>query len=126
MQGFAEVFEPGFLQEQVNGIWRQLGVVACLPIQLAYNRFGRARELGLANQLELVAAVAHLDAQSLLYEQKVFVELPAQVGKAAGIDGLDAETMYLQGSVQNNLSVTSWNSGNHSIARNRRDAKMPR
>jgi len=47
----------------------------------------------------------------------MFVELATEAGETAGIDGFDAEAMYVQGSVQNDLSVTSLESAMHSIAR---------
>jgi hypothetical protein len=45
--------------------------------------------LGLTNQLELIAAVADLDFQALFDQAQMLVELPAQVGEAASLEGLE-------------------------------------
>lgn len=52
---------------------------------------------GLANQFELVAAVADLDVQAFLDLVQVLVELPAEIGEAARVEGFQGEAMKIQG-----------------------------
>jgi len=67
----------------MDGIGRQLAVVAGLAIQLAQHRFGGTGQFGITDQLELVTSVAHFNAQPLFNEEQVFVKLAAEAGKAA-------------------------------------------
>jgi hypothetical protein len=59
--------------------------------------------LGIADQLELIAAVADLDGQALFDQAQVLVELPAQIGEAAGLKGLENKTMWFYGCVQGRI-----------------------
>src|SRR5690606_35654830 len=117
LQRFAEVFQARLLQIQVHGIRRQIPVVPGLAIELAQHRLGGAGDGRVANQLEMVAAVADFDAEALLDHAEVFIELAAETGEAPGVDGLDAEAMNSQGNVQISPFWAVWRSGNHSIAR---------
>src|SRR5690606_8304123 len=97
LQRFAEVFQARLLQIQVHGIRRQIPVVPGFAIELAQDRLGGAGDGGVANQLEMVAAVADFDAEALLDHAEVFIELAAETGEAPGVYGLDAEAMDSQG-----------------------------
>ncbi|CAI9004849.1 hypothetical protein EMIT0P218_90144 [Pseudomonas sp. IT-P218] len=57
----------------------------------------------LADQLELVSAVADLDGQALFDQAQMLVELPAQIGEAASLKGLEDETMWFDGCVQGRI-----------------------
>jgi hypothetical protein len=59
--------------------------------------------LTLADQFELVSAVADLDSQALLDQAQVLVELPAQIGEAASLERLEDETMWFDGCVQGRI-----------------------
>jgi hypothetical protein len=58
---------------------------------------------GVADQLELVSAVADLDGQALFDQAQMLVELPAQIGEAASLKGLEDKTMWFYGSVQGRI-----------------------
>jgi hypothetical protein len=55
---------------------------------------------GFTNQLELIAAVADLDAQALFDQAQVLVELSAQIGETASLKRLEEKTMGFDGCVQ--------------------------
>lgn len=56
--------------------------------------------LELADQFELIAAVADHDRQALFDQAQVLVELPAQIGEAVSLKGLEDKTMRFYGCVQ--------------------------
>ncbi|MNR65640.1 hypothetical protein D3C85_1887740 [compost metagenome] len=55
---------------------------------------------GLADQFELIAAIADHDRQALFDQAQMLVELPAQIGKAMSLKGLEYEAMGFYGCVQ--------------------------
>ncbi|GID06685.1 hypothetical protein TMM008_38870 [Pseudomonas sp. 008] len=59
--------------------------------------------LGLADQFELVSAVADLDGQALFDQAQMLVELPAQIGEAASFKRLEDEAMWFYGCVQGRI-----------------------
>ncbi|MCY1296185.1 hypothetical protein D9M70_455600 [compost metagenome] len=97
--GVDQFLDARFLQEQVHQVRRQLGGLG-FAVQALQQLFG-GLGLGLgADQFELVAAVADLDAQALLDQAQVLVELSAEVGEAAGLEGLEDEAKRFCGCVQ--------------------------
>ncbi|MCY1518436.1 hypothetical protein D9M68_531560 [compost metagenome] len=97
--GIDQFLDARFLQEQVHQVRRQLGGLG-FSVQALQQLFG-GLGLGLgADQFELVAAVADLDAQALLDQAQVLVELSAEVGEAAGLEGLEDEAKRFCGCVQ--------------------------
>jgi hypothetical protein len=57
--------------------------------------------LRFTNELELIAAVADLDAQALFDQAQVLVELSAQVGETASLKRLEDKAMgFCYGCVQ--------------------------
>ncbi|MNC63970.1 hypothetical protein D3C75_1141340 [compost metagenome] len=83
----------------MDHVRRQFGGLG-LSVQTAQQVLGGGGVLGFANQFELVAAVADLDGQALFDQAQVLVELPAQVGEAASLEGLENEAMGFYGCVQ--------------------------
>ncbi|MGB7389396.1 MAG: hypothetical protein WA929_17550, partial [Pseudomonas neustonica] len=73
----------------------QVLAVTGFTVQLAQHGFGGAGDGFLANQLEVIAAIAHLNAEALLDQVEIVVELAAEGGKAPRIDGFDAKTMNM-------------------------------
>ena len=95
IQGFAQAFETGFLQKQVHGIGAQVLAVTRLAVQLAQHGFSGTSNGFLANQLKMIAAIAHFYAEALLDKVEIFVELAAEGGETSRIDGFDTETMNM-------------------------------
>eukprot|EP01133_Synstelium_polycarpum_P001309 gene1308-1502_t len=94
-----QVLHGGFLQVQVHRFRRQLATFG-FPVEAAQKVFCRGGVLGFTNQLELIAAVADLDAQALFDQAQVLVELSAQIGETASLKGLEEKTMWFYGCVQ--------------------------
>ena len=97
-----QLFDGRFLQEQVNHVRRQLGTFG-FPVQAAQEVFRGGGVFGVADQFELVSAVADLDGQALFDQAQMLVELPAQIGEAASLKGLEDETMWFDGCVQGRI-----------------------
>ncbi len=87
-----QVFHGRFLQVQVDRFRRQLATLG-FAVEAAQQVFCRRGVLGFTNQLELIAAVADLDAQALFDQAQVLVELSAQIGETASLKRLEDETM---------------------------------
>ncbi|MNZ96861.1 hypothetical protein D3C78_1160750 [compost metagenome] len=100
LAGQGDVFEAGFLQEQVDDLRGQLGAAVGFAVQAAQQALGGLGALDIADQFELVAAVADLDGQALFDQAQMLVELSAEVGEAACFEGFQDEAMVFQGSVQ--------------------------
>ncbi len=94
-----EFFDSRLLQEQVDRIRRQLAPLG-FPVETAQQVFRGGGVLGFADQFELVSAVADLDGQALFDQAQVLVELPAQIGEAASLKGLENKAMWFDGCVQ--------------------------
>jgi hypothetical protein len=86
----------------VNHVRGQLGRLG-FPVQTAQQVFRRRGELGVADQFELIAAIADLDGQALFDQAQMLVELPAQIGEAASLKGLEKEAMWFDGCVQGRI-----------------------
>ncbi len=107
-EAFAQAFQSRFLQIQVHGIRAQVVGIAGFAIQLTQYGFGRTGQGIVANQLEVVAAVADFDAEALFDQAEIFIELAAKAGEAAGVDRFDTEAMDMLGRVQNGPLVAIW------------------
>ncbi|MCY1178282.1 hypothetical protein D9M73_186250 [compost metagenome] len=83
----------------MDHVRRQLGGLG-LAVQASQQVLCRGGVLGFADQFELIAAVADFDGQALFDQAQMLVELPAQVGEAASLKGLEDETMGFYGCVQ--------------------------
>jgi len=95
-----QVFHGGLLQVQVHRFRRQLATLG-FTVETAQQVFCRRGVLGFTNELELIAAIADLDAQALFDQAQVLVELSAQVGETASLKGLEEKTMgFCYGCVQ--------------------------
>lgn len=86
----------------MDHVRRQFGTFG-FPVQTAQQVLGGMILFGVANELELIAAIADLDVQALLDQAQVLVELPAQVGETMGLERLEGETMRFYGCVQGRL-----------------------
>lgn len=95
-----QVFHGRFLQVQVHGLRRQLTTLG-FAVEAAEQVFCRRGVLRFTNKLELIAAVADLDAQALFDQAQVLVELSAQVGETASLKRFEDKTMgFCYGCVQ--------------------------
>jgi hypothetical protein len=83
----------------VHRFRRQLATFG-FPVEAAQKVFCRGGVLGFTNELELIAAIADLDAQALFDQAQVLVELSAQIGETASLKGLEEKTMWFYGCVQ--------------------------
>jgi len=97
-----EVLYRRLLQEQVNHVRRKLGGLG-FAVQAAQQVFCRRSDFRVADQLELVTAIADFDRQALLDQAQMLVELPAQIGETAGLKGLEKEAMWFDGCVQGRI-----------------------
>ncbi|MOA02211.1 hypothetical protein D3C78_1216540 [compost metagenome] len=95
-----QLFQAGFLKEQVDHVRGQLGTGLRLAVEALQQVLGSLGADRVANQLELVAAIADLDVQAFFDLVQVLVELPAEVGEAAGVEGIQGEAVKFQGGVQ--------------------------
>ena len=86
----------------MHHIRRKLGGLG-FAIQAAQQVFCRRSDFRVADQLELVTAIADFDRQALLDQAQMLVELPAQIGETAGLKGLEKEAMWFDGCVQGRI-----------------------
>lgn len=103
MAGAGDVLQSRLLQEQVDDLRGEVGAGVGFAVQAAQQALGGLAALRVADQLELVAAIADLQLQALLDQAQVLVELSTEVGEAPGFEGFEGEAMVFQGSVQGRL-----------------------
>ena len=75
----------------MNQVRRQLGAFG-LAVQATQQAFGGFGDIARANQLELVAAVANFQVQTLFDQPQVLVELAAEIGEAVRFKGFEGKT----------------------------------
>ena len=102
----AHFLDAGLLQKQVHQLGRQFGVFG-FAVQAAQQLFGCAGLASGADQFELVAAVAQLDAQALFDQAQVLIKLAAQVSEAASLKGFKDKAEWFYGCVQGRVMAAS-------------------
>ena len=65
--------------------------------------FSGRGQLGVADQLELITAIADFDRQALFDQAQMLVELPAQIGETASLKWLEKKAMWFDGCVQGRI-----------------------
>ncbi|MND75793.1 hypothetical protein D3C80_674240 [compost metagenome] len=97
--GAGRFFHAGLAEEEVHQVGGQFDGLG-FAVEAAQEVFRGVGPLRVADQFELVAAVADFDVHALFDQAQVLVELPAQVGEAASFKRFQGEAVQIQGGVQ--------------------------
>ena len=89
----------------------QVVTAVVITVETAQQVFRGGGVFALADQFELIAAIADHDRQALFDQAQVLVELPAQIGEALSLKGLENKTMGFYGCVQGCIQPPLGNEG---------------
>ena len=86
----------------MHHVRRKLGSLG-FAVQAAQQVFCGGGQFGVADQFELIAAIADFDRETLFDQAQMLVELSAQIGEAASLKRLEEKTMWFDGCVQGRI-----------------------